>query len=58
VLKVYNESRDMTVARLDLARGELTMATGERRPLPADPNAVRHLIDHERYAWQMRVASP
>jgi hypothetical protein len=57
VLHLHAESRDAPVARLDLARAELTVRSDEA-PVPADPAAVRRLIDHERFAWQLRVASP
>lgn len=59
VLRLQAESRDAPVARLDLARAELTVGPGGGAPrVPADPAAVRRLIDHERFAWQLRVASP
>jgi hypothetical protein len=58
VLHLYTESRDAPVARLDLARAELTVRGRREAPVEADPAAVRRLIDHERYAWQLRVASP
>ena len=57
VLHLHAESRDAPVARLDLARAELTVRAGEA-PVPADPAAVRRLIDQERFAWQLHVASP
>jgi hypothetical protein len=57
VLHLHAESRDAPVARLDLARAELTVGADEP-PVAADPAAVRRLIDQERFAWQLRVASP
>ncbi|WP_027006301.1 hypothetical protein [Conexibacter woesei] len=57
VLHLHAESRDAPVARLDLARAELTVLP-DAAPVLADPIAVRRLIDHERFAWQLRVASP
>jgi hypothetical protein len=50
VLHLYTESRDAPVARLDLARREVTLLV--------DPAVLRRQDDHERYAWQLRVASP
>ena len=45
VLHLHAESRDAPVARLDLARAELTVRAGRARRVPADPAAVRRLID-------------
>jgi hypothetical protein len=58
VLHLYTESRDRPVARLDLARAELTVVGRREAPVEANPVAVRQLIDSERYLWQLRVASP